>query len=164
MQKGFIIATLLSTVIGTFTASMTLHDKVSEKRAKKKQAKTDQGQNDQIKEMKEKLDKLEKGGGAEGEKKDEGGKDEKGKDESKGKPRSRSRSRSRSSSRRRPPRRRESVFDDEDAYFAHNAAKSKDMIERTYQDHLQKIGPKYARGDCECDMLIMAYWKLTLQQ
>ncbi|CAK4033228.1 unnamed protein product [Lecanosticta acicola] len=126
LKKGFIIATLLSTVIGTFTASMTLQDKISEKRAKKKQAKTDRSQDNQLKEMQEKSP-------------------------------SRS-SRSRSSSRRRPPRNL-----DDDAYLAANGARSKDMIERTYQDHLARLGPKYARGDLMTENKLQAQ-VIQLQQ
>ena len=61
LKKGFIIATLISTIVGTFTASMTLHDKVQEKRQKALQKQTDSSQDNQLKQMKEKLERLESG-------------------------------------------------------------------------------------------------------
>ncbi|KAF2272193.1 uncharacterized protein EI97DRAFT_426868 [Westerdykella ornata] len=56
LKKTFIIATLCSTLIGTFTSSMGLWDRINEKR---KQKKIDYKQDDQIKELKEKVEKAE---------------------------------------------------------------------------------------------------------
>lgn len=131
---------------------MTLHDKVSEKRNKKAQAKTDGKQNDELKELKEKIEKLEGGGG--GDKKDEQKPKEEDKDKDKGNDdkkshRSRSRSRSRSSSRRR--RRRDSMD------------RSRALIEQTYANHLMRVGDRYAEGDCEylsqhAAIIHLTYW------
>lgn len=129
---------MISTIVGTFTASMTLHDKVQERRNKKAQLKTDGKQNDEIKELKERLEKL-GGGGDEakddGDKSKEEDKKEKSNEQDKKAQRSRSRSRSRSSSRRR--RRRDSMD------------RSKTLIEQTYANHLMRVGDRYAEGDCQ---------------
>jgi hypothetical protein len=63
-QKTFIIATLVSTIIGTFTTGMGLYDRVDSKR---KQKKVDTSQNDKIvgleKQIKEMAEKERNGGG-----------------------------------------------------------------------------------------------------
>ncbi|KAI5362828.1 hypothetical protein Slin15195_G102090 [Septoria linicola] len=56
LKKGFIIATLASTIIGTFTASLALHDKIKERQ--NKQEKTDGKQNEELKALKEQVEKL----------------------------------------------------------------------------------------------------------
>jgi hypothetical protein len=48
LQKAFIVATLASTVIGTFTTGINLYERVGEKR---KQLKKDTSQDDRIKEL-----------------------------------------------------------------------------------------------------------------
>ena len=48
MQKAFIVATLASTVIGTFTTGINLYERVGEKR---KQLKKDTTQDDKIKDL-----------------------------------------------------------------------------------------------------------------
>jgi hypothetical protein len=57
-RKGFIIATLVSTLVGTFTAGISLVDKVQEKRDKHKQKGIDNGQNARIKALSDKVDQL----------------------------------------------------------------------------------------------------------
>ncbi|KAF2267470.1 hypothetical protein CC78DRAFT_490369 [Lojkania enalia] len=57
LKKTFIIATLCSTLIGTFTSSMGLWDRVNEKR---KQNKKDSKQDDEIKKLREAVEKSEK--------------------------------------------------------------------------------------------------------
>ena len=52
-QKGFIIATLISTIIGTFTTGIGLYERVSERR---KQKHTDSGQDEKIKSLEKRLD------------------------------------------------------------------------------------------------------------
>ncbi|KAH8887128.1 hypothetical protein GQ53DRAFT_693458 [Thozetella sp. PMI_491] len=67
LKKGFIIATLISTIIGTFTTGINLYDRVSEKR---KQANTDRGQDDKINALEKRLNDSEnarKGRGQRGE-------------------------------------------------------------------------------------------------
>jgi len=56
LKKGFIIATLLSTVMGTFTTGLNLVEKVSEKR---KQGKRDKGQDDQISKLQKQIVEME---------------------------------------------------------------------------------------------------------
>ncbi|KAF2011862.1 hypothetical protein BU24DRAFT_265296 [Aaosphaeria arxii CBS 175.79] len=57
LKKTFIIATLCSTLIGTFTSSMGLWDRVNEKR---KQTKRDSKQDGEIKKLKEQIEQTEK--------------------------------------------------------------------------------------------------------
>lgn len=57
LKKTFIVATLCSTLIGTFTSSMGLWDRVSDRR---KQKKVDTSQNDEIKQLRERVEKAEK--------------------------------------------------------------------------------------------------------
>ena len=52
MQKTFILATLCSTLIGTFTASIGLWDRVNEKRAQKRK---NRSQNEEIKKLKDQV-------------------------------------------------------------------------------------------------------------
>lgn len=115
---------------------MALADKIQEKRDKSKQKATDGKQDDEIKALEEKLKKL----GIES----SVGDDKKGEGKSR---RSRSRSSSRSSSRRR--RRRRDDYDDDAAYFAHSARRSRAMIEQTYQDNVTRLGQGFAQGDCQ---------------
>lgn len=57
MQKGFIIATLISTVIGTFTTGINLYERVRERHDQKK---TDRGQNEKIKDLERRADAADK--------------------------------------------------------------------------------------------------------
>ncbi|EME81497.1 uncharacterized protein MYCFIDRAFT_155659 [Pseudocercospora fijiensis CIRAD86] len=64
LKKTFIIATLVSTIVGTFTASIALHDKIKEKQekaanAKKQQQGVDDKQDKGLEELKERLGELE---------------------------------------------------------------------------------------------------------
>ncbi|KAK5122466.1 hypothetical protein LTR85_004050 [Meristemomyces frigidus] len=135
LKKTFIVATLVSTLVGTFTASMALADKIQEKRDKSKQKATDGKQDNDIKQLEAKLKKLGIESSAGSDKKNGERKSQ----------RSRSRSSSRSSSRRR--RRRRDDYDDDAAYFAHSARRSRAMIEQTYQDNLTRMGQGFAHGD-----------------
>lgn len=56
LEKTFIIATLCSTLVGTFTSSMGLWDRVQDKRS---QNKKDTRQDDEIKQLREKVEKAE---------------------------------------------------------------------------------------------------------
>lgn len=103
---------------------MTLADKISEKRDRRKQKALDGKQDGEIKQLQEKLKRLEK--------------DDTTSDED------RTTKRRRSSS--RPQRRRDEAYEDND-YFAHSAQRSRGMIERTYEDNLLRMGDGYARGD-----------------
>ena len=57
LKKTFIIATLISTIIGTFTTGLNLHERVTEKRNQKK---TDKGQDEKIKELEKKIEDSQK--------------------------------------------------------------------------------------------------------
>jgi hypothetical protein len=59
-KKTFIMATLASTLVGTFTASMGLYDRVSDARQNHKQRVRDTKQDGEIKELKESFDKSQK--------------------------------------------------------------------------------------------------------
>jgi hypothetical protein len=57
LKKTFILATLISTIIGTFTTGINLYERVGEKR---RQIKTDKSQDTKIKELEKRLDDEEK--------------------------------------------------------------------------------------------------------
>jgi hypothetical protein len=59
-KKTFIMATLASTLVGTFTASMGLYDRVSDARQNHKQRARDTKQDGEIKELKESFEKSQK--------------------------------------------------------------------------------------------------------
>lgn len=56
-QTTFIIATLISTIIGTFTTGMNLFERMEEKR---KQKRTDEGQDAKIKELQKQIEDVKK--------------------------------------------------------------------------------------------------------
>jgi len=60
LKKTFIMATLASTLVGTFTASMGLYDRVSDKRQQHKQKARDTKQDGEIKELREEFEKQRK--------------------------------------------------------------------------------------------------------
>ncbi|CZT19150.1 uncharacterized protein RCC_04996 [Ramularia collo-cygni] len=173
LKKTFILATLVTTVIGTLQAATTLHDKIEEKRERRaKQSELDTKQNKALKELQEKLKQLQAvdntnnnndGEGNEGAKEGE----KNGKDNNNEKKDDRSRPRSRSSSSRsrsRSRRRRRSREEWEDnMYFAEATRRSQAMIERTYNDHLQRLGPIYAQGDLITENALQAQ-TIRLQQ
>lgn len=128
VQKGFIIATLASTIIGTFTASLALHDKIKERQ--NKQEKTDGKQNEELKALKEQVAKLadkEKGQAVTVENK---------------LPAMRSRSSSRSRSSRRRYRRRDSDDDYE------HSARVQHVVVGVIQDALRK-NPNLTEADVQ---------------
>jgi hypothetical protein len=55
-QKTFIIATLISTIVGTFTTGINLYDRVADKRS---QQRTDHGQNEKIDKLEKRVDEAE---------------------------------------------------------------------------------------------------------
>jgi hypothetical protein len=57
LKKTFIIATLISTIIGTFTTGINLYERVGEKR---RQIKTDKGQDQKIKDLEKRIEDSEK--------------------------------------------------------------------------------------------------------
>lgn len=86
-QKTFIVATLASTLVGTFTASMGLWERVSDKREQHRQRQRDTKQDGEIKQLREQfekaqeaadgrqkeIDRLKNGGGGGGRGRDEVG-------------------------------------------------------------------------------------------
>ncbi|KAK3619211.1 hypothetical protein LTR56_024171 [Elasticomyces elasticus] len=117
MDYSNMIATLISTVIGTFTAFMTLADKIQDKRDKAKQKATDGKQDVQVQGPREQVNKLSN------EQKE---------------PRSQRGSRSRLQSTRR--RRTRDDSDDDETEVATNARRSRAMIERMYKDNVDRMG------------------------
>jgi hypothetical protein len=61
-QKTFIVATLASTLVGTFTASMGLWERVSDRREKHKQKQRDTKQDGEIKQLREQFEAAQKKG------------------------------------------------------------------------------------------------------
>jgi hypothetical protein len=59
-QKTFIVATLASTLVGTFTASMGLWERVSDKRQQHRQKQRDTKQDGEIKELKKQFEEAQK--------------------------------------------------------------------------------------------------------
>ena len=55
-QKTFIIATLISTIIGSFTTSISLYERVAQQRQQKK---TDKGQDEKLRGMEAQIKELE---------------------------------------------------------------------------------------------------------
>ncbi|KAK3373204.1 hypothetical protein B0T24DRAFT_666507 [Lasiosphaeria ovina] len=60
LKNGFIIATLISTIAGTFTTGINLFDRIADKR---KQGKLDHGQDQKIKELEQRIASAESGNG-----------------------------------------------------------------------------------------------------
>jgi hypothetical protein len=60
LQKTFIVATLASTLVGTFTASMGLWERVADRREQHRQKIRDTKQDDEIKKMKEQFEEAQK--------------------------------------------------------------------------------------------------------
>lgn len=60
LKKTFIMATLASTLVGTFTASMGLYDRVSDRREQHRQKKRDTKQDGEIKQLREEFEKTQK--------------------------------------------------------------------------------------------------------
>lgn len=130
LKKGFIIATLVSTVIGTFTASMNLHDKLQEKKDKKAQQTLDRKQDDEIQKLRDTVDKLH---------------DDKEQLRRQSVAGSLSRRGSVASKRGRKDG-SDDNSDDSEAYYR-SAKKSRAMIEQQYDDYMERMGPRYAQGD-----------------
>ena len=134
LQKGFIIATLISTILGTFTTSMNLHDKYQEKQQRAKQKKLDKGQDKQIKELHSRINRLRKVNG---------------KSEALG---HRSRPRPKPESSRSPD-----SGDREDEDFNRSAKQSRALIERAFDAHVRRLGPLYAQGDVVAENRLQAH-------
>ncbi|KAK3370709.1 hypothetical protein B0H63DRAFT_487485 [Podospora didyma] len=62
LKQGFIIATLISTIAGTFSTGINLFDRIAEKR---KQGKLDKGQDKRIKELEKRVNESQSRGGRE---------------------------------------------------------------------------------------------------
>ncbi|KAK5108743.1 hypothetical protein LTR62_007890 [Meristemomyces frigidus] len=120
LKKGFVVATLVSTLVGTFTGGLALVEKVQDKRAEAKQRGVDAGQNAQLKQLQAKVEAMEV--------------EDKDRD-------------SDSKSSRGSRRRRRRSYDEDDESLAYSVRKSRAMIEREYEDNLMRVGGDYARGD-----------------
>jgi hypothetical protein len=62
LKKTFICATLASTLVGTFTASMGLWERVSDRREKHKQKQRDSKQDGEIKQLRQQFDEAQRRG------------------------------------------------------------------------------------------------------
>lgn len=135
-QKTFICATLASTLVGTFTASMGLWERVHDRREAHKQKKRDTEQDDNIKQLREQfedaqkkadrrqeeIDRLKDGGGERGGGGRRGGY-------------------------------RNDFHDDVGESFERNGM----MIQRMYDDMYGRHGNRFARGDGMCLLLVTDY-------
>jgi hypothetical protein len=122
-QKTFICATLASTLVGTFTASMGLWERVHDRREAHKQKKRDTEQDDNIKQLQERFDEAQKKADKRQEEIDRlrDGRDGGG----------------------RGGERRIGYHDDVGDNFERNGM----MIQRMYDDMYGRYGNRFARGD-----------------
>lgn len=128
------VATLITTVLGTFSTSLALHDKVQEKRNQAKQKTLDAGQDKKIQDLEQRVTKLQT------EEEDD------------------------SSRNRRPRPRRRSTGDDGDSDdFDRQARRSRAVIAREFQDNVDRLGPRYAQGDVIAENQLQAQI-IALQQ
>jgi hypothetical protein len=123
-QKTFICATLASTLVGTFTASMGLWERVHDRREAHKQKKRDTEQDDNIKQLQERFDEAQKKADKRQEEID---RLRDGRDGGGG----------------RGGERRIGYHDDVGDNFERNGM----MIQRMYDDMYGRYGNKFARGD-----------------
>lgn len=119
---------MISTVVGTFTASINLHERIQEKRQKAKQKQLDEKQTGEIETLQKEVKRLQAG--------DHGD--------------------SSSSSSRSRRRSRRGGSDDEDEEFSRSTKRSRDIIEDHYDDYVSRMGSRYARGDGEFNTYLSA--------
>lgn len=163
-QKGFIVATLVSTIAGTLTTSMNLHSTLQEKRKSQQQKQLDQEQSKHISNLQNAVERLnaQEEGQSNGNGSDDGGKSTK----SSRNRRSKSISGKSQNGSYRNRGRRKSVGDDgsdssED--FDRTAKRSRRMIEQQYEDNVRRLGPRYAQGDVIAENKLQAQ-VILLQQ
>ncbi|KAJ4992829.1 hypothetical protein SVAN01_01533 [Stagonosporopsis vannaccii] len=141
-QKTFICATLASTLVGTFTASMGLWERVHDRREAHKQKKRDTEQDDNIKQLREQFEEAQKKADKRQEEidrlKDGGGE--------------------RGGGARRGGYRNE-YRDDVGESFERNGM----MIQRMYDDMYGRYGNRFARGDATTENQLQAQI-IALQQ
>lgn len=142
-KKTFIVATLASTLVGTFTASMGLWERVSDRREQHKQKQRDTKQDDEIKELRKQFEESQKS--AEGRQreierlKNGGGSDDGRRDGGRG-----------------GGRRRDEV--------GSNLERDSYMIQRMYDDMYGRYGGKFAQGDGMFNMWDVKEHALTISQ
>lgn len=139
LKKTFICATLASTLVGTFTASMGLWERVHDRREAHKQKKRDTEQDDNIKQLQERFDEAQKKADKRQEEIDRlrDGRDSGG----------------------RGGERRIGYHDDVGDNFERNGM----MIQRMYDDMYGRYGNKFARGDAITENQLQAQI-IALQQ
>ncbi|KAF2235259.1 hypothetical protein EV356DRAFT_523238 [Viridothelium virens] len=137
LKKTFIIATLVSTLIGTFASSHNLYERLREKH---QQEKRDEGQNQEIKKLKDEIDQMKKG---------KKGKD----DDSSGSSSEDDRPRRRRSKSRR--RSRDNLLE----YLDRSPA----LIRREYDQGYDRWGQRFASGDVVTENQLQAQI-ISLQQ
>ncbi|OSS50983.1 hypothetical protein B5807_04570 [Epicoccum nigrum] len=139
LKKTFICATLASTLVGTFTASMGLWERVHDRREAHKQKKRDTEQDDNIKQLQERFDEAQKKADKRQEEIDRlrDGRDGGG----------------------RGGERRIGYHDDVGDNFERNGM----MIQRMYDDMYGRYGNRFARGDAITENQLQAQI-IALQQ
>jgi len=140
LKKTFICATLASTLVGTFTASMGLWERVHDRREAHKQKKRDTEQDDNIKQLQERFDEAQKKADKRQEEID---RLRDGRDGGGG----------------RGGERRIGYHDDVGDNFERNGM----MIQRMYDDMYGRYGNKFARGDAITENQLQAQI-IALQQ
>ncbi|KAL9095861.1 MAG: hypothetical protein Q9165_001858 [Trypethelium subeluteriae] len=137
LKKTFIIATLVSTLIGTFASSHNLYERLREKH---QQEKRDEGQNQEIKKLKDEISSMKKG--------------KKGKDDD---------SSSSSSEDDRPRRRRSRSRRRSRDHLLEYLDRSPALIRREYDQGYDRWGQRFASGDVMTENQLQAQI-ISLQQ
>lgn len=119
LKKTFIIATLVSTLIGTFTSSLGLYERLAQK---KEQKHVDKGQDTEIKQLRDEIKSM---------------RDKPPQKQIEDRDRSRSRS---------PPRRRKSLPPPRDE-LEYSLERGGDVIRRQYDEGYARLGQRFAVGD-----------------
>jgi hypothetical protein len=128
-QKTFIMATLASTLVGTFTASMGLYDRIADRREQHRQKKRDGKQDGEIKQIKESMEKAQQAA-----------------DE-----RQREIDRLKNGGGQRDGGRR--GYDD----VGYNLERDAGMIQRMYDDGFGRYGRRFAQGDGMLLIIVYSY-------
>jgi len=130
LKKTFIVATLLSTIFGTFTAADTLYTKIQDRKAKAKQSKLDNKQDGEIEVLRKRIEAIDS--------KTKGGNDDSDRKSAKG-----------SKSRRSSPERRPKAIKYIPDEVQEELEVAGPLIRREYNRGYDVIGSRFAMGDGE---------------
>jgi len=128
LKKTFIVATLISTIFGTFTAADTLYTKVQDRKTKQKQMKLDNKQNGEIEGLRKRIEALDS--------KAKGGEEDDDKRSAKG-----------SKSRRSSPERRPKAIKYIPDEVQEELEVAGPLIRREYNRGYDVLGSRFAMGD-----------------